>query len=278
MTQGSRGVAGSCTHTRGRSGLAPAVALTLCLAADAAAYQPFPWDEPPGPVEAPPARRAGSPRTPGRGEEVPLGERGPAGSACLVYDWSVRPAGDIGGIGEGSGATVAVPAALPAWLIYGIFVDPGAIFGGITPDAMASGVRGEGLRTSPIIDELTVEVAYSKSTHDDELAGGRVGYERYSLGVRASGPGPADRAFRATATVGWAWHGLDFDSRADLDGTGPYVALGVVLSAPAERSDGGRRYGLALEFRQDWFEGLDGLGGEFHEATATASAGAVVRW
>ena len=240
----------------------------VLVTAGASAYQPLPWDapsrEPVRPVHG---------RRPSRAREGP---RSLFGTAGVSFDWTVRFAGGIEGLADGRGATLEIPATLPAWLVYAVF-DPMAVFAPLSEEAWMSGFRGEGLGTSPVLDEVAFVFLLSQSTHDDLRAGGEVTCTRYGLGVKLAGPGPADRRVRGTLSAGWAWGDIDFDRRPDLDGTGPYIGLGVeARAAPPDR--GGSVIGFRAGARWEWLRGVDGSGDRFVGRTFTAGAGVVFYW
>lgn len=251
-------------HARG----AGAACAVLVLAAGAWAYQPLPWDSPTG--ESTPATRTR------RGDRRPAGPRGLFGSGGVSLDWSVRLGDGLSGLADGLGGTLEIPATLPAWLVYAMF-DPTAVLVSLTEEAWMSGVRGEGLGTAPVFDEIAFVFLLSQSTHDDVAFGGDATCLRYGLGVKLTGPGPADRRVRTTLSGGWAWGEFHFDMRTDLDGTGPY--LGVGLEA---RGTSAQRGGAVMAFRTDarweWLRGVDGSGGTFSTRTFTAGAGVVFYW
>ena len=249
-------------HTRG----AGAACVALVLAAGASAYQPLPWDSP----------SRDRPTRSRRVDRRPSGPRGMFGSAGVSFDWLVRPGDGFSGLADGPGVTLEIPATLPAWLLYAMF-DPTAVLVSLTEEAWMSGIRGESLGTSPVFDEIAFVFLLSYSTHDDVEFGGDATCLRYGLGVKLTGPGPADRRLRATLSGGWAWGEFDFDMRTDLDGTGPY--LGVGLEARGTSSQRGAAVmGFRADVRWEWLRGVDGSGGSFSTKTFTAGAGVVFYW
>ncbi|MHC5054848.1 MAG: hypothetical protein ACYTKD_09040 [Planctomycetota bacterium] len=259
---------------RGRAalGLAATVAALVALSVKtAAAYTPLPWDTPedrPSPLVLD--------RRPARAH-VPRGSRRLFATAGVSFDWMVRAGGDLGrDLDEGRGVSVEIPATLPGWAVYAL-LDPSAIFQTLSDEAWRSGFRGEGLRTSPVVDELGFVFVYSRSTHDDILTGDEATFSRYGLGVRLGGPGPADRSLRATVSAGWAWDQIEFESRPDREATGPYLGAGLELRT-RPGAMGNTVVGLRLDARWDWPRGLDGVGGRFSGQTFTAGAGVVLLW
>jgi len=251
------------------------VALTTIPARTAAAYSSLPWDAPQerAPVLPSLDRRPARPARP----VAPRGPRQLFATAGATFDWMVRPGGNLAReIAEGAGVTLEIPATLPGWVAYAI-VDPSAISQTFSEEAWRSGFRGEGLRTSPVADELGFVFVYSRSTHDDLVAGGDCILSRYGLGVRLGGPAPADRSVRGTVSVGWAWDQVQFDSRPDREATGPYLGAGLELRT-RPGAMGGTVVGLRLDARLDWLRGLDGAGGRFSGGVFTAGAGVVFLW
>jgi len=247
-------------------------ALAILLPEPAAAYAPLPWDTPEERAPSTVLDRRPSMRT-----RAPRGSRRLFATAGATFDWMVRPGGDLGrDLDEGRGVTVEIPATLPGWALYAL-LDPSAIFQTLSEEAWRSGYRGDGLRTSPVVDELGFVFAYSKSTHDEILAGGEATFSRYGLGVRLGGPSPADRAFRGTVSAGWAWSEIDFESSPDREATGPYLGAGLELRT-RPGAMGNTVVGLRLDARWDWPRGLDGAGGRFSGRTFTAGAGVVFLW
>ncbi|MHC4506406.1 MAG: hypothetical protein ACYTFI_24185 [Planctomycetota bacterium] len=247
---------------------AGAACVVLVLAAGASAYQPLPWDSPSG-------DRARTTRTRGI-DRRPAGPRGLFGTAGVSFDWSVRPGDGVSGLADGVGGTLEIPATLPAWAIYAMF-DPTAVLVSLTEEAWMSGVRGEGLGTAPVFDEIAFVFLLSYSTHDDVEFGGNAICTRYGLGVKLTGPGPASNPLRATLSGGWAWGDFDFDMRGGLDGTGPYLGVGIEA-----RGTSGQRgeavMGLRADVRWEWLRGVDGSGGDFSTRTFTAGAGVAFYW
>lgn len=243
---------------------AQAAASLLVLSWCASAYQPLPWDEPEGPSHL----YGISPRSDvGRR----LGRVRYFGSAGLYFDWHVRLEGDIGGISDGAGFSLEIPATLPAWLLYGLLVDPVAVFAPLAAETWSSGLAGEGLRTSPLLDEVSFDFFWSRSSHQTESLGD-LEYNRYALGLRVGGPAGANWV-RAGLSVGCAWHDLNFDAGGRKTLFGPYAALGLDLRPFAEA-------GLSIRFqaRWDWASGLDDTGGVLRERAFAAGAGVVFSW
>ncbi len=241
-------------------------------ASRAAAYSSLPWDAP----------RESDPTLPDLDRRptrpvAPRGSRQLFATAGAAFDWTVRPGGGLGReLAEGSGVTLEIPATLPGWVVYAV-VDPSAILQTLTEEAWRSGFRGEGLRTSPVVDELGFVFVYSRSTHDDLVAGGDCVLSRYGLGVRLGGPAPAGRILRGTVSAGWAWDQFEFDSRPDREATGPYLGAGLELRTRPGMM-GRTVVGLRLDARWDWPRGLDGAGGSFSGELFTAGAGIVFLW
>jgi len=246
-------------------------ALVILLSETAAGYAPLPWDTP--------EEREPSPvldRRPTR-TRAPRGSRRLFATAGATFDWTVRPRGDLGrDLDDGQGVTVEIPATLPGWALYAL-LDPSAIFQTLSDEAWRSGYRGDGLRTSPVVDELGFVFVYSKSTHDDLVVPGEATLSRYGLGVRLGGPSPADRTFRGTVSAGWTWNEIDFESRPGHEATGPYLGAGLELRT-RPGTMGNTVVGLRLDARWDWPRGLDGAGGRFSGRTFTAGAGVVLLW
>ncbi len=246
-------------------------ALAMLTAEPATAYTPLPWDTP-GEKDSPLVLDRRPVRT-----YVPRGSRQLFATAGVTFDWMVRPGGGLGReFGPGQGVSVEIPATLPGWAVYAL-LDPSSIFQTLTDEAWRSGFRGDGLRTSPIIDEIGFVFVYSESTHDALLAGGEATFSRYGLGVRLGGPGPAGRTVRGTIAAGWAWSQIEFESRPDLEGTGPYLGAGIELRS-RRGAMGNTVVGLRLDARFDWPRGLDGAGGRLSGRTLTTGVGVVFLW
>ena len=237
----------------------------------ASGYQPLPWDD----------RDEGS----ATGSYVQARAatadryRGPVsqfGTAAVSFDWLVRLDGGLDGIADGAGFTLAIPATLPGWLLYGLLVDPVAVFAPLAAESWSSGLRGEGLRTAPVFDEIAFEFLWSKSSHDSTSLG-ELEYNRYALGLTLGGPGGLARALRGRLSLGWAWHDLDFDSGRRDELSGPYASLGLELRVPRGRPEEGA-LSLSMSARWDWARGLDGSGGFLGERAFTAGAGVVFSW
>jgi hypothetical protein len=198
------------------------------------------------------------------------------GSAGVSFDWSVRLGDGFSGVTGGRGATLTLPAMLPAWLLVAV-LDPAVALTNLADEPWMSGVRGEGLGGAPVLDELAFVFLVSYSTHDDVESGGDVTCTRYGLGVKLTGPGPTDRRLRAALLAGWAWSDLEFDMRTNLEGTGPYVGVGLELRAtPVGR--GSAVMGFRADVRWEWLSGVDGSGDSFSTTTFTAGAGVVFYW
>jgi hypothetical protein len=176
----------------------------------------------------------------------------------------------------GEGVSLEIPATLPGWAVYAL-LDPTSILQTFSDEAWRSGYRGDGLRTSPIIDELGFVFTYSTSTHDDLLFGGEAIYTRYGLGIRLGGPAPASRTVRGTLLAGWAWDEIEYESRPDRNGTGPYLGAGLEIRSRSGAM-GNTVVGLRLDARWDWPSGLDGEGGRFSGRTLTTGVGIVLLW
>ncbi len=246
-------------------------ALAMLTAETASAYSPLPWDTP-GERDSPLVFEQRPVRT-----RVPRGRRQLFATAGVTFDWMVRPGGDLAGeLSSGQGVSLEIPATLPGWAIYAI-ADPNSIFQTLTEEAWRSGHRGDGLRTSPVIDEIGFVFIYSKSTHDDLVAGGEATFNRYGLGVRLGGPGPAGRIVRGTISAGWAWDQINFESRPDREATGPYLGAGLELRTRTGAM-GNTVVGLRLDARWNWPSGLDGVGGRFSGKTLTTGVGVVFLW
>ncbi len=248
-----------------------AMLFTMLFTGTAAAYSPLPWDSP---------LRSDTPSIPEqrpRSPIVPRGGRRLFATAGATFDWTVRPGGDLGReLAEGQGLSLEIPATLPGWALYAL-IDPSSIMQTFSEEAWRSGFRGDGLRTSPVIDEIGFVFVYSQSTHEDLLTGGDAEFNRYGLGVRMGGPGPAERSLRGTLSAGWAWDEIDFATRADLEATGPYLGAGLELRT-RPGAMGNTVIGLRLDARWDWPRGVDGTGGRFSGRTFTAGAGLVLLW
>ncbi len=283
------GVSGRVVSRRPRAAL-PVILTGLLLAAAAGAYEPLPWDVPVGEETA-----QGYMRLPARMERprgydgLPGPTAGPRelfGTTGVFFDYSVAFDGHIPGISDGRGYTLEIPATLPAWFIYALIANPMAVFSAFSPESWTSGLRREGLRSSPVFDELDFELLYSRSSHDDETNGGGLDYTRVGLGVRLSGPAPADRILRPSLTLGWMWHDLDFNRRDDYAAVGPYVGLGLETRFVRETDSRSRRSGndsmisVRLSARWDFVRGPDSanLGHDFDATLFTAGAGISFYW
>ena len=262
--------------------------LVLLFAAAAAAYQPLPWDipfggEPGRDYQRWPAR-TGRPRGYDDLSGPTTGPRELFGTFGALFDYNVSFDGHIPGISDGRGFTLEIPATLPAWLVYTLIMNPMAVLSALSPEAWTSGLRGEGLRSSPVFDEIDFELLYSRSTHDDEIYGGGLDYTRVGLGVRLSGPAPPDRVLRASLALGWTWHALDFDRRDNYTGAGLYVGLGLETRFAREADSRSRSRGgdsmisLRLSARWDFVRGPDNVGDDFDATLFTAGAGISFYW
>lgn len=266
----------------------PVILTGLLLAAAAGAYQPLPWDvlvgeeTGQGYVRLPP--RMGRARGYGDISGPTAGPRELFGTAGAFFDYHVALDGHIPGVSDGRGYTIEIPATLPAWFVYALIANPMAVLSTLSPEAWTSGLRGEGLRSSPVFDEINFELLYSRSSHDDEIYGGGLDYTRVGLGVRLSGPAPADRLLRGSLTLGWTWHALNFDRRDDYIAAGLYVGLGLETRFVKE-SDRRSRYGgddsmvsVHLSARWDFVRGPDNVGDDFDVTLFTAGAGISFYW
>lgn len=198
------------------------------------------------------------------------------GTFGMSYDWMARLDGDLNGVGDGAGYSIAIPATLPAWIVYGLLADPLALFAPASSETWTSGFRGSGLRTAPVIDEVAFDFIYSVSSHDDEQNDSALSLTRYALGARTTGPGPSDRSLRASLSLGYCWHELNFDDRDNLHASGLYSILGMEYRFQGQGR--GSTVGVRLDARWDWARGADGTGGMFTNDMFTASTGIQLIW
>jgi len=251
-----------------------AAAATVVLAAtECRAYDPLPWDRLEGDTiaepEITPAPRRRSRRR-HRGGRVDM-----FGSVGAAFDWTGHLAGDVQGTGGGAGYSLTIPATLPGWLVYSI-IDARAVFATMTAEAWTSGFHGGGLGTAPVIDEVSFDFIYSVGSHEDLVSGGDLTLTRYGIGIHATGPGPEERRIRGGLSVGWCWHDFDFDNRADMTASGPYVGAGFEFRFEIPSSE--NVMGVRLDARWDLVHGLDGSGGAFDAELFTSSVGFRFMW
>ena len=81
---------------------------------------------------------------------------------------------------------------------------------------------GTGSAPSPEGREVWGIGSYEESYHKDEEAGGDVVYVRALVGTEA---GWRWSRGKLSGLVGWSWHSIRFDNRADQSGSGPFVGL-----------------------------------------------------
>jgi len=171
-----------------------------------------------------------------------------------------RFAGDEKGIEPGTGWSITMPPLLP---ISGIGVcavaaiemeggGDGSLTTGLAPILVAPGlVAGVSDQDRHLVSEFSIDLTFSESWHDDVDFGGRVNYESWLLGFRASGPERYTPSYSFTA--GWGWHRLESDSRPDAKAEGPYLgaALQVFLCREVRVMAEMRRHFFTTDIRGD---------------------------
>jgi hypothetical protein len=246
-----------------------AAVATAFGALPAEAYDPVPWDL--GESASRPEHVTRSPRVTSRSGPILM-----FGTFGASFDWNTEVGGDVPGVGAGRGYSISVPATLPGWIVYGLAVDPMAVFTPLASDAWTSGFCGDGLGTYPVIDEVAFEFVYSASSHDDLLYGGDLALTRYALGMRMTGPGPTERRLRGSMLLGWSWHDFDFDARPAIQASGPYGGIGVEFRFPGRTP--GSALGVRIDARWDFCVGTDGSGAAVPDQVFSTSAGMQFYW
>jgi len=161
-----------------------------------------------------------------------------------------RFAGDEKGIEPGTGWSITVPPLLPvsvAALGAALWLEGQGGTGtlGIAPEILApSLISGVSDEKRHVVSEFSMEVTFSESWHDDVDFGGRVNYESWLIGFRASGPERYMPSYSFTA--GWGFHRFEMDSRPDARAEGPY--LGAALQIFVDRE-----VRLLAEMRRHFF-------------------------
>lgn len=189
--------------------------------------------------------------------------------------------GEIDGVGPGRGFTIYIPplatvetviaigvataVALPILAIESQGGDgsaTGAVFGGVfdgmteamdTREHARSGFEGA-LKdaTLNVVSDLSFDLAFAFTRHDDLDRGGGLSYAAILLGVRAAGA--RDRVPRIYLTGGLGWYSFNYDNRPNAFVLGPYAGLG------AELFGGSERVSLGLEYCAHFYFGADSTG------------------
>jgi len=194
--------------------------------------------------------------------------------------------GNVDGLAPGHGATATFPfsGGVVVTAIVAVVVAAMAVaiaeggggslgsFGGdwggpnLDPDSWHSGV---GDHTREIISELSFDFTFAGTRHQDLLAGGKLDYFAFLLGMRLGGP----RRYvpRYYLSGGWGVYSFNFDNRPYARVTGPYLGGGLEWFPQPDVA-------LGLDYKVHYYFGDDDAGVPVDGACGQLSAQATWYW
>ena len=103
--------------------------------------------------------------------------------------------------------------------------------------------------TLNVVSDVSFDLAFTFTQHEDLDRGGALSYAAILLGVRAAGA--RDRVPRVYCTGGLGWYSFNYDNRPNAFVLGPYAGLGAEFFGASESVSLGIEYCAHFYFGDD---------------------------
>ena len=186
------------------------------------------------------------------------------------------------GVEPGTGYTVTIPPLVPVAVLCSVFELFGNAYSVISGEGDVTWVSDDFWRWDPShmcgvtdpsaspVCEVSVDLTFSRSHHEDQAHGGSLTHNSILLGIRAAA---RTRHVRGYLSTGCGRHSLHpTGARPRVKGAwGPYVGLGLEVLA-------GRNLALGVDAKGLLFSGRDVAGGRARATARQIAVSATVYW